>query len=529
MSTPARKHQYHPIGKTHRVCPICGSAHLEYEFVVNRSPVCGCQECGLLFLNPQPVHDAACGIPRPEANGLDELLERNAAKRIEQLLAYSGIHTGNLLIVGGDAHLCAEARNAGFAVRAITTEEIPLLAASQPPASVDACICFCALERMTDPLSGLLTIRTVLKASGSLMVVSPTTDSTTARLFGTSWWEFNRTNLFYFSTDTLQNLLLMAGFGDPLTVPDHSVVSLNYLRQRLSGTPSDVRRYRLLRRAVSVTPLLRNKAFRLFHGRTSVFVKPKERHSIPLLSVIVPVYNECSTFVELIDQVLAKEIDGVDIEVIIVESNSTDGSRDLVLRYEQHPRVRVILEERARGKGHAVRAGLAVARGDIILFQDADLEYDINDYDALLAPLLRFQRNFVLGSRHGSEKATWKMRTFAGSPGMSALFNFGHVLFLTLFNVLYSQRLHDPFTMFKVFRRDCLYGLTFDCNRFDFDYEIVIKLLRKGYKPAELPINYKSRSLKEGKKVTVFRDPLTWIRALIRFRRSPLYADKRMV
>jgi hypothetical protein len=80
--------------------------------------------------------------------------------------------------------------------------------------------------------------------------------------------------------------------------------------------------------------------------------------------------------------------------------------------------------------------------------------------------------------------------------------------------------------MFKVFRRECLYGLNFECNRFDFDFEIVIKLLRKGYKPLELPVNYRSRSVKEGKKVTIFRDPLTWVRALLKFRNSPLYADR---
>jgi hypothetical protein len=77
--------------------------------------------------------------------------------------------------------------------------------------------------------------------------------------------------------------------------------------------------------------------------------------------------------------------------------------------------------------------------------------------------------------------------------------------------------------MFKVFRRECLYGLQFECNRFDFDFEIVIKLLRKGYRPLELPVNYRARSFSEGKKVTIFRDPLTWLRALVKYRNSPLY------
>jgi glycosyltransferase involved in cell wall biosynthesis len=245
-----------------------------------------------------------------------------------------------------------------------------------------------------------------------------------------------------------------------------------------------------------------------------------------VLSVIVPVYNERATVVELLDQVLAKDIDGVEIEVIIVESNSTDGSRDLVRRYADHNRVRVILEDKPRGKGFAVRTALEEAKGDLVLFQDADLEYDVNDYDALIAPILRYRTNFVLGSRHTESNSSWKIRTFSDSPGLSAYFNLGHALLLTMFNVVYSQNLTDPFTMFKVFRRDCLYGLRFECDRFDFDNEIVIKLIRKGYKPLELPVNYTSRSIQEGKKITLFLDPLRWIRALLKFRKTPLYGSQ---
>jgi glycosyltransferase involved in cell wall biosynthesis len=225
------------------------------------------------------------------------------------------------------------------------------------------------------------------------------------------------------------------------------------------------------------------------------------------------------------EALLAKEINGVDIEIILVESNSTDGTREQVLTYQEHLRVTVILEERPLGKGHAVRTGLQAAEGDIILIQDADLEYDIGDYDGLLEPILSYQQNFVIGSRHLSRGRVWKIRKFNDAGGLAALFNFGHMTFLGLFNLLYQQRLNDPFSMFKVFRRECLYGLSFECNRFDFDFEIAIKLLRKGYKPLELPVNYRSRSFKEGKKVSMVRDPLTWIRALVKYRTLPLYTN----
>jgi hypothetical protein len=124
---------------------------------------------------------------------------------------------------------------------------------------------------------------------------------------------------------------------------------------------------------------------------------------------------------------------------------------------------------------------------------------------------------FVLGSRHGGRNVM-KMRQFAGEHGLSIFLNAGHWFFTTLINLLFFQHLRDPFTMFKVFRRDCLFGLEFECDRFDFDFELLIKLIRKGYQPVELPVNYRSRSFKEGKKVRMFRDPLTWIRALVRLR-----------
>src|ERR1700761_5588383 len=362
--------QREPIGKTHHECPICGSRHLEYEFIVDRAPVCSCEACGLLFLNPQPGTSFSLEPgPPPESTRLDSLYEANAAERIRQLVSYSGFERGNLLIVGDDAHLSAAAKKTGFDVFTMAVREFETLEYPELPVAVDACVLFCALEKMSDPLRALQNVRRMLKDDGSLLVLSPTTDSSTARIFRTSWWEFNRSNRFYFSTDTLQNLLLKAGFGDPLIVPDHSFVSLNHLRQRLRQNPRGLRRYRLLRALTSLSPVLRDKAFRLVHGRTRFFVRPKPRSGKPLLSVIVPVFNERVTVAELLDQVLAKSIDGVDIEVIVVESNSTDGSRNVVRGFENHPRVRLILEDRPRGKGFAVRTALKSARGDVVLFQ----------------------------------------------------------------------------------------------------------------------------------------------------------------
>lgn len=453
----------------------------------------------------------------------------NAAERFQQFIAYSGANAGKLLLVGADTHLLSEAERRGFEIHAFTPQQFEFAIDRELPGSIEACLIFCALERLKNPLSALQAVRRALTPRGSLMVISPTIDSSTAKLLRTSWWEFNETNRFYFSVDTLQNLLIKAGFTDPIISPDRSFVSLNYLRQRVTAHAQARRPYRWLPRIISLSPVLRNKPFRLMYGRTQFLVRSRETPSKPILSVIVPAYNERNTFVQLIDSLLTKTLEGIAIEVIIVESNSTDGTRELALKYKDHPRVQLILESRPRGKGHAVRVGLEAATGSVVLIQDADLEYDINDYDALIAPLMEYKRNFVMGSRHNTEgrgrENNWKIRQFSDSPGLAAYFNLGHVFFLALFNWLYSQRLTDPFTMFKVFRRECLYGLVFVCSRFDFDFELVIKLLRKGYNPLELPVNYRSRSIKEGKKITLFGDPLRLLRTLLRFRKSPLYAD----
>ena len=235
-----------------------------------------------------------------------------------------------------------------------------------------------------------------------------------------------------------------------------------------------------------------------------------------VLSVVVPIYNEAATVRVALDAILAKEVPGWRLEIILVESNSTDGTRDIVRTYAAHPRVKLILEDRASGKGHAVRAGFAQATGDVILIQDADLEYDLNDYDVLLAPLAAGRQSFVLGSRHG--QGGWAIRQFSDQPVQALVLNCAHWGFTLLLDASLGIWLRDPFTMYKVFRRDCLDGLTFECNRFDFDWELLIKLVRRGHRPIEIPISYKSRSFKEGKKVSMFRDPITWLWALLKFR-----------
>lgn len=236
----------------------------------------------------------------------------------------------------------------------------------------------------------------------------------------------------------------------------------------------------------------------------------------PRLSVIVPAFNEIATVRVALDAIVAKRIAGWEIEVIIIESNSTDGTRAIVETYAGRPGVQVILEDRPRGKGHAVRAGLARASGHVILIQDADLEYDLADYEKLLAPLQAGTHDFVLGSRHGGSR--WFIRQFEDQAIRAFVLNAGHWFFTALIDVSLGLTLRDPFTMYKVFRTECLNGLKLEANRFDFDWELLIKLVRKGYRPIELPVRYQSRSFKEGKKISVWRDPPGWLKAWAKYR-----------
>ena len=248
------------------------------------------------------------------------------------------------------------------------------------------------------------------------------------------------------------------------------------------------------------------------------------------VSILIAVYNEASTVGELLERVWEESIPDASREIIIIESNSTDRSRAIVTDFaRRHPAgpdraVRLILEPAPAGKGHAIRAGIAAATGEVILIQDADLEYDVGDYPLLLQPIVEGRAAFVLGSRHlGANR--WRIRSFARGGIQATFMNAGGMLFHTLFNLVFASRLTDPTSMFKVFRADCLRGLQLSCNRFDFDYELLGKLMRAGFAPLEVPVSYRSRGFDEGKKIRVLRDPPGWVWAIFKARLCRLRAE----
>jgi 2-polyprenyl-3-methyl-5-hydroxy-6-metoxy-1,4-benzoquinol methylase len=525
-----------------KACHVCGGARVYYLFSASDYRVVRCDECGLVFLNPQPSDEELGRIYGADYFlGSEDEAGRQAVREIKQATArlylseirrYHGPETGRLLEIGcGDGDFLALAETAGWRVtgieyasaacetarRRLKNGEVrcgELQRMNLPGGQFDLCVISDVLEHVRSPLEFLREIHRVLKPGGTLFVATPSIDSWSARFLKQKWMEFKVEHLTYFNRQTLQTALFKSGFREVIVQAGWKILSFDYIRKHCERFP-----------VALITPLLnfagrllprgvQRRHHRMVASGIMAFSRKAELRPQPVLSVIVPAYNEVKTFSTLMESLLLKEVPGLQMEIIVVESNSTDGTREAAGKYLNHPGVKLILETGPRGKGHAVRTGLQAATGDYVLIQDADLEYDLEDYDALLEQLLAHRGAFVLGSRHGGRNVM-KMRQFTGQYFLSAFFNAGHWSFTTLVNLLFGQRLRDPFTMYKVFRRDCLTGLDLVCNRFDFDYELLIKLIRKGYRPIELPVNYRSRSYHEGKKVRVFRDPLSWLGALI--------------
>lgn len=461
--------------KVSATCPLCDAAEIAYEFVVAGVAYSACRACRLLFANPSPP-----------LTPLKASVQARAMIRLAIELAefYARSRPRRIAIVG-------HVQESSVENIAVLTPEA-LESQSDP---YDLIVVLGGVERVADPHELLQQVKRKLAANGTVALLYPSIASAGAVSQRDKWVAFHEKLGYFFAPDTIQSLATRCGYGDFLSFVNAADTNL--------GEDRAVQQW--------------------FETGALMLCRPAGTRNADLLSVIFPVYNERATVEESLQRVLRKEIPGVRIEIIVVESNSTDGSREIVERYRDHPRVRIVHEDRPRGKGHAVRAGLEHASGEVILFQDADLEYDVGDYDNLVAPLFELRQNFVLGSRHDARGQAWKIRHFEKQQTLSSVVNLAHLFLLWMFNRLYRQSLQDPFTMYKVFRRDCLYGLRFHCDRFDFDYEINIKLLRKGYQPLEIPINYVSRPFSEGKKVSFFGDPPTWIRAMLKLRRAPLY------
>lgn len=221
-------------------------------------------------------------------------------------------------------------------------------------------------------------------------------------------------------------------------------------------------------------------------------------------SIIIPIYNEKNHLEELIKRVFETE-HRFSYEVWVIDSGSDDGSSDEIRRLSGVYKFNSMRLEQNKGKGYAVRKGIERASGKIILIQDADLEYDPVDYNKLIHSIKIEKNDFVLGSRTLSFQS-WRIRQVRGLNISLEVINVGSHLMTWIFCLLYSVQISDVHTMYKVFRKELIQDMTFKCEKFDFDLELLAKLILKGYIPKELPVKYQSRSAKEGKKLNYFKD-----------------------
>ncbi|HEX6310947.1 MAG TPA: glycosyltransferase family 2 protein [Acidimicrobiia bacterium] len=222
------------------------------------------------------------------------------------------------------------------------------------------------------------------------------------------------------------------------------------------------------------------------------------------LSVIVPVFNERNTVVEIVRRMRAVELP-VDREIVLVDDGSDDGT-NAVLAQLLDSTVRVVVHPKNKGKGAAVRTGLENVTGDLVVIQDADLEYDPEDWPKLLAPMLNGKARVVYGSRFTGERRNMLFLHWLGNRFLSLVTN-----------VLYNTTLSDMETCYKLFDRGVLAGVNIVADRFEFEPEITAKVLRQKIRIYEVPISYAGREPEEGKKIT-WRDGLVALWTLVKYR-----------
>jgi glycosyltransferase involved in cell wall biosynthesis len=217
--------------------------------------------------------------------------------------------------------------------------------------------------------------------------------------------------------------------------------------------------------------------------------------AIQKLTVVIPAYNEEATIAQTIERVRAADVGGLELEVIVVDDGSKDRTREIL---SSLPGIRPIFHEKNRGKGGAVKTGFSAATGQIVIIQDADLEYDPSDYKAVIAPIVEGRVEAVMGSRFAYERPTF----FFGKKRSPYFTHYiGNLVIVWLTNFLYRNAATDYEGCYKAFTKRLVDTIPIEAEGFEYDNELICKLLRRGHAIGEVPIRYQPRSYEAGKKI----------------------------
>lgn len=509
-------------------CSLCGADHADYLFHKVGVRFVRCRACGLVYVNPvgnlrtnyfEIDGPGAPATPRDRELLVDDFT-RFLSRLEEQYTRHGGKLSARTLVLGRSLPEFATsdlARRLGLEVVPTSNEDFAELSLSsslewatprfeKPP---DIVILNEFLEACSEPARVMERLRALCPKDTWFVVMYANSASLPAVTLRRYWPQFFDVKSAFFSQQNVVTLLSRFGLYAQSHIPLPATRTLAHVLER---TLPNAKKTRALG-----DKILSNVSRPFLVGNyASIFREQPSQAPAEKLSIVFPVYNEAEYVEQVIETILQKKL-RIQKELVIVESNSTDGTREIVKKFEGHPEVRVILEDAPRGKGRAVRTGLEAVTGSIILIQDADFEYDIDDYDALLEPIIQRKTSFVLGSRSlGLDD--WKVRRFSKGAAIGQTINMAQVVFAKTFNLLYQQHITDVNTMFKVFRSECLDGLDLECEGFNFDIELACKLVKAGYAPLEVPVNYVARSYAEGKKVSFVRDALPSYYAFFRYR-----------
>ncbi|MBI3029129.1 MAG: glycosyltransferase family 2 protein [Candidatus Rokubacteria bacterium] len=233
--------------------------------------------------------------------------------------------------------------------------------------------------------------------------------------------------------------------------------------------------------------------------------------AIRKLTVVIPAYNEEATIADTIERVKTAEVGPLDLEIIVVDDGSRDRTREIL---SATPGIRTVFHERNRGKGGAVKTGFRAATGDVLLIQDADLEYDPSDYKTVLQPILEGRVEAVMGSRFVFERPHF----FFGEAKSPFFTHYvGNLTIIVLTNLLYGNAATDYEGGYKAFTKRLVDSIPIEADGFEYDNELICKLLRRGHRIEEVPISYRPRTYEHGKKIA-WTDGLRMVWTILKWR-----------